>query len=242
MPLSQESIVRLKATFISCLCVFTFEYARSDAQRKILLIGDSHIAASYGQGLTQDLIKLYGNKVFTVGRGGSSPDWWVPGFTNSERDATSVFDYPIRASSHRTPLLEELILKSEHMQEPVQLILVELGANLMGTSSAFKYESVHALLQKIKSLRVPCVWIGPPLGQNKIEALSEFNELYQLLQTQTANICLGLIDSRPATRLPQGIHSYPGDGRHFDQMGDLGKLLTTQWKLSTLEQLNFIIK
>lgn len=208
--------------------------AFADTPLHVLFIGDSHSVGTFGKTMDTVLSSLGaeqgGARVETYASCGSSPDWWFSGHETPCGYFSDVDGKKTETAKHATPLLRELITH----QDP-DLIIIELGANLMGDSLDHAQTTTREMLtlvseQLAKKPGRRCFWIGPPNGRNKTEP--KFSQLYDLIKTETIGIC-ELFDSRLVTHYP----ATGGDGAHYDSLGPAGRLIAKAWAQSAFDQI-----
>lgn len=205
----------------------------------VLLIGDSHVAQTYGQSLDLLLRSRANTTVATVGSCGSNPDAFLQGkktHCGLLRIDGSDMNVAKRKRS-KTPEVTELLRK----QKP-DLTIVELGANLIRkahSSPKATAAQLAELARKVSSVG-QCIWVGPPNGLPKQKPVKKIDNVYRLLHENVGEYC-EIMDSR-ATALPFLDYASlsqkakrKGDGRHFDHIGLHGRQAARRWALATFE-------
>ncbi len=210
----------------------------------ILLIGDSHTAQSFGITLHANLQMIDGSKVASFGNCGSSPHGWL----SHASWATTTCGYfhgfvdgsGIRGKTKKTPYLPEL-LKNMDIKNPgaaikPNFIIVALGANQLprvSTVAGYNKEKarVIALVDRIKEVNIPCLWVGPTDGSPERKPKVKQDKLYKMLRQahqESGNYCQ-FMSSRESA-LP--IMKYPTDcykdGVHWDYCTE-GRIKAVHW-------------
>jgi len=209
--------------------------------RRVLVLGDSHSAGTFGQALDLLLRSHPGTDVVTVGNCGVSPDAYLEmksaecGSLLIDEDADQV-EYRRRA-----PVIPQLPALLE-AHDP-DLAVVALGANQIHTAFTRPDEAredIRRFAAHLEARGTKCVWIGPPFGSPQKKPVAKMNHLYDVLADALPASCT-LVDSRPGA-MP--FLDYPelakkagkrGDGRHFDSLGLVGKAAARKWALSVFE-------
>lgn len=217
-------------------------FTPADGQR-VLVLGDSHSAGTFGQALDLLLRSHPGTDVVTVGNCGVSPDAYLE--MKSAYCGSLVIDVDADQVEYKRrrrviPQLPELL----EAHDP-ELTVVALGANQIHT--AFKRpeeakEDIRRLAAHLEARGSRCVWIGPPFGSPKKKPVAKMNHLYEVLEEALPESCT-LVDSRPES-MPFLDYAQiakrakrRGDGRHFDSLGIVGKAAARRWALSVFEVL-----
>jgi hypothetical protein len=181
------------------------------AQSEVLVIGDSQSYGSFGSRLLGQLRN--DNKVSTsyYSRPGSGAKWWLDG--DKAPEDWGSWNAPQDESEVRvpqalaTPKIEDLIAK--HQPE---LVVVQLGGNMVNLSNSMIRAEVKQLVAKIRTKGSNCLWVGPPPGDARPEP--RYSEFYNVLKESVEKGGCRFVDSRPLiVPVPHG-----GDGRHLDTM------------------------
>ena len=183
---------------------------------KVLVIGDSHTAGTYGDGLDR-LLRAKGAQVHTVGSSGASADNFISGKGTTVGYADhKVNGQTEKTASHATPKLEELIA-----QDKPDTIVVNLGANFRGAGPAGVKAQVSKLGEIAKRHNIKIVWVGPPTTR---EDMSNPGSLKKFDQDMAAAVQpFGqYISSAPFTPEYSGT-----DGVHYG--GAKGTELAKKW-------------
>ncbi|MBT7903500.1 hypothetical protein HN587_06575 [Candidatus Woesearchaeota archaeon] len=207
---------------------------------KILHIGDSHSAQTYGKELAAQL-RSGGATVRHYGQCGSRPSWWLE--KDSTKNANSgVSGHATTCGSlfiledgkknlvktRATPLLPNLM--SEFKPD---YVAVSLGANLHGFVNKksgdewFVTKASRLMAEQIVAAGSKCIWIGVPQGPNKVH----LENLYERIKAGVGDKCT-FIDSRPHSNF-----DFCGNGKscccsanvHFDAHGAAGKNAGAKW-------------
>jgi lysophospholipase L1-like esterase len=158
----------------------------------ILAVGDSHMADMVSP--LHDALQQQGATVDIYGMCGAMADDWLTRTTvqcSAARHNSGGAIVNIRT----TPswLLTDLLA-----QEHPNLIIVELGDNMAGYGQLpalprdFITEQVRDFLIPIKARQIPCVWIGPPWGNDTApyhKTTTRTKELSQFLSQLVAPSC-----------------------------------------------------
>jgi len=201
--------------------------AEETSARPVLFIGDSHSTGSFGKKMDELLRTLPRARVSTFASCGSSPSWWFSGRATTcgyyEHLATgeSRSLYP---SNEPTPVLTTLLQELNP-----ELVIVELGANLMGASLDHAETTTRQMVDAIQAAGSRCIWVGPPHGRGRPEP--QFSNLYDRLRTTVSPYCESFIDSRPMAHYP----AVGGDGIHYDHLGPPGRAIARAWAQSVFE-------
>ena len=192
----------------------------------VLMIGDSHTVGEFGQRLHDDIATLPNVNIASYGSWGSSPSWWRDGTaTNYElREWDLAGDRELLTGTNPTPLLSTLVAQTNP-----SVIVVALGANLLGSPADWIDQSIQNLMDEAHSDAQTCLWIGPPSmrqnGSGKILNDSDYAAVYDSLKSHaSADGCL-LIDSYAITHYP----AVGGDGMHYDYIPNIGLTLADNW-------------
>lgn len=196
---------------------------------RVLHIGDSHTVGIYGREMDKHL-RSTGAKVETYGSAGSSPRWYLTGQETRSgffgRDENGVTDAPADwKKPHPTPKLPDLLGRFQP-----NVIMISLGANLIGASPASIDKQVRELADIAKASGARIIWVGPPDGRESNKPGEKQNALYAQLQ-KTASAYGDFIDSRPLTEYPAS----GGDGVHY--WGKEGTRIAKQWSQDVFSQI-----
>ncbi|PIQ23043.1 hypothetical protein COW36_02045 [bacterium (Candidatus Blackallbacteria) CG17_big_fil_post_rev_8_21_14_2_50_48_46] len=196
---------------------------------KVLHIGDSHTVGIYGQEMDK-LLRATGAQVSTYGSAGSSPSWWLKGTSTHSgffsRDDQGKVDAPKDwRAPHPTPKLPDLLKK----HQPT-VIMISLGANLIGANAATIESQVKELAEIAKASGAQIIWVGPPDGRESKKPNSKQTNLYNHLKAAASQYG-AFIDSRPLTEYPEK----GGDGLHY--WGTEGSKIAKSWTHEVFEQI-----
>ncbi|PKL76021.1 MAG: hypothetical protein CVV27_12365 [Candidatus Melainabacteria bacterium HGW-Melainabacteria-1] len=196
---------------------------------RVLHIGDSHTVGIYGKEMDK-LLRATGAKVESYGSAGSSPRWWLTGQSTRSgfygKDETGKTDAPADwRAPHPTPKLPNLLNRFKP-----NVVMISLGANLLGASPASIDKQVRELAEIAKASGAKIIWVGPPDGRESKKPTSKQNALYAQLQ-KTASEYGAFIDSRPLTDYP----AKGGDGVHY--WGSEGSKIAKSWAGNVYEQI-----
>lgn len=196
---------------------------------RVLHIGDSHTVGIYGREMDQ-LMRATGAQVASYGSAGSSPSWWLKGNITRSGFYSRVEDGQVDAPAdwrtpRQTPTLPTLLKKHQP-----SVVIISLGANLLGADGATIEKQVRDLAEVAKASGAKIVWVGPPDGRESKKPTSRQNALYDHLQRAAAQYG-AFIDSRPLTEYPaQG-----GDGVHY--WGREGSQIARKWAQEVFSQI-----
>ncbi len=223
------------------LPTFLAETAPAPAPRdtRVLIIGDSHVTQTYGQALDLLLRARARTRVTTVGSCGVSPDGFLTGKTTRcgflHIDGPDMTVELERRSS--TPQVDDLL--AEHRPD---VTVIELGANLIWRAQREPEAAaaqIRTLAEKVAASST-CVWVGPPNGTDRKKPSALIDDVYRLLEQNLPAGCT-FMDSRTAA-LPFLDYAdlarqakRRGDGRHFDNIGIIGRQAARRWALATYE-------
>jgi hypothetical protein len=176
------------------------------------------------------LMRSTGAQVATYGSAGSSPSWWLQGTTTRSgfygRGEDGKVDSPADWKTPRqTPKLPDLLKKHQP-----GVIVISLGANLIGANAASIEKQVKDLAEVAKASGAKILWVGPPDGRESTKPTSKQAALYEHLQ-KVAGQYGTFIDSRPVTEYP----AKGGDGVHY--WGKEGSKTATNWANHVFEQI-----
>jgi len=193
--------------------------------RKVLVIGDSHTAGTFGTELDRQLRKA-GATVATYGSCGTTPASWLKGTATRcgyvVHHVDGKLESPVwrvpnpeyahdhtkpkyNVIPHPTPLLSDLM-----QQEHPDVVIVALGANDASDGKAVRADAAK-LAGIATSTGAQCIWIGPPSGDPNVVDPALTERVNNALRGTVSGTCT-YIDSRPFTPVYHGP-----DGRHFDK-------------------------
>jgi lysophospholipase L1-like esterase len=181
----------------------------------ILIIGDSHMV--YMATSLHDALEQEGAIVNTYAMCGTMPADWLTR-TTSQCSAERHDKGPViqKNQASQSWLLSDLITKDHP-----NLIVVQLGDNMAGYGTlpelprSFIADQVNQFLGPIKTRNVPCIWIGPPWG-NDTSAYHKTNERTQELSKFLAQSVAPCSYVDPLTMARPG--EWPTlDGEHLTQ-------------------------
>jgi hypothetical protein len=196
----------------------------------ILLIGDSHAVGHFGKHFDALLRQFHDTKVATYAICGSSPGDWMSGMTTPCGYAIKgTRGEEVRGLEAVVPNYLDLV--TTHAP---RVVIVELGANMLGGSREWIETTSKALAQTITRAGSACFWIGPP--QDRTHSKVELATLYEQIGTAVSSDCV-LIDSRDSTFFPET----GGDGVHFDSLGEEGIRIAETWAQSTFSRLSALL-
>ena len=192
---------------------------------KVLHIGDSHTCGVYGKAI-DEMMRETGATVNTIGVSGSSPSWWLNGTVGKSgyyaKDENGKVDQPADWRTPRaTPNLKELI-----KEKKPDVLVVSLGANLIGGIDAAIINQVRSICRVAKENNTQLVWIGPPNGREAKKSSAAQTKLYFALKSAVSEYGATFIDSRPYTEYPAA----GGDGLHYS--GTEGSKIAKEWAQS----------
>ncbi|MBF0548832.1 MAG: LysM peptidoglycan-binding domain-containing protein [Candidatus Riflebacteria bacterium] len=184
---------------------------------RVLLIGDSHTVGIYGTSLDQKL-RTTGGKIRTIGVAGSSPSWWLNGTVTKcgyfFKDENGAEDRPADwRTPRKTPILSEQINEFKPT-----MIIISLGANLVGSSEQGVRNQCNGLLNVAQTSGASIVWVGPPQSRDMAKTNKVCEDLKKSLLPP-----IFFIDSRPMTHYP----ATGGDGIHYS--GSEGSAIAKEW-------------
>ncbi len=176
---------------------------------RVLHIGDSHTAGIYGKEMDK-LLRATGAKVETVGSSSASPSWFISGHATTKgfysKDEKGNVDSPADwKAPHATPKLKNLISEFQP-----NIILISLGANLLGSNGKNIESEVRKIAEIAKQSGAKIVWVGPPDGRESKKPEEKQSDLYLHLK-KAASEYGTFVDSRPYTEYPDS----GGDGVHY---------------------------
>ena len=179
----------------------------------ILVIGDSHMV--YMGSPLHEALEQEGAVVNTYGMCGAMPTDWLTR-TSTQCSAERHDKGPAIHKNQASPswLLTELIAKDHP-----NLIVVELGDNMAGYGTLPQLprdviaSQVQQFLAPIKAQHLPCVWIGPPYGNDSFAYHKTDLRLRELSQYLSQTVA-------PCTYVDTTTFARPGewptlDGEHL---------------------------
>lgn len=191
---------------------------------RVLHIGDSHTCGTYGKAIDAQM-RASGATVSTYGVSGSSPSWWFNGTVGKSgyfaKDEKGNVDQP---ADWRTPRATPKLVSLIESKKP-DVLVVSLGANLIGGSGSTIQNQVKSICEVAKKYGTQLVWVGPPDGRSK-STVAQTN-LYANLKAVVEQYGGTFIDSRPFTEYP----ATGGDGIHYG--GSEGNKIANDWAKST---------
>ena len=209
---------------------------------RVLVLGDSHAASTFGRALDLLLRSRANTEVTTVGSCGVAPEAFLRGTPDSRCGYLQIeaqrMDWQVHKA--KAPSLAQLLNQTQP-----ELTVIELGANQL--SSAWRdpvqaAADIRELAERVTTFGSKCVWVGPPYGAPKQKPARKIDNVYDLLAQELKGRC-ELIDSRPAQmpfldyeQVAASAHR-KGDGRHFDTIGVLGQQAARHWALAVFNAL-----
>ena len=181
----------------------------------ILIIGDSHMV--YMGSALHEALAQEGAVVNTYGMcGAMATDWLLKTTTQCSAERHDKGPAILKTTTSQSWVLGDLIAKNHP-----NLIVVELGDNMGGYGTLpalpkdFIADQVKQFLGPIKAQNLPCIWIGPPWGNETTlyhKTNQRLKELSQFLSQSVA----------PCTYIDTTSFSQPGewptlDGEHLTQ-------------------------
>ncbi len=181
-----KKIILLFFLLVTILSISTAVQAQ-----KILILGDSHYAGTFGQELDK-LLKDTGNQIESYGCVSAQPSWYLtPAQTCKKSQGSTISGVQ---QDYSAPQIDTLIEDSTP-----QIILISLGGNPAGPTPSSYSLTITSLTTKIKEKNIKCYWIGPP-GKTDPAEKSERDLRYQAIQNGIKDNCI-LIDSRELVKL-----------------------------------------
>ena len=208
--------------------MFSFLTLNSGAlAAEVLIVGDSHNVGSFGEALYQELKNEMDMEVRSVGLAGASGTTYS---SNVEKQRTLRAGYANRSKKEQkviphgaavtVPTLSDLI-----KEEQPQIVVIELGDNFAGYSSAvtdvYVKNQVQSVLKQfdMKSPAPKCFWITPIWTDKEgIGPYKKTNErLYQVnkLIKEAAGSRCTVLDSTKDLGLKKEEINVLNDGIHF---------------------------
>ncbi|MFH0701677.1 MAG: SGNH/GDSL hydrolase family protein [Candidatus Woesearchaeota archaeon] len=189
----------------------------SVSAEKILHIGDSHTAGTYGDEL-YDLLTSVGAELTSYGCVSASPNTYLKG---GSCDGGLGSNINKNTASYTAPKMDSLLTSAP------SIVIVSLGANFFNNQALSSDEtiksSVSELSEKVYSSGAKCYWIGPPSGDNKPK--EKLDRLYEMISA-SLNHCT-FIDSRE-------FYAKGADG-HFSS----GSSQAKSWAKKVFDQIRF---
>ncbi len=175
------------------------------ADSRVLHIGDSHSMGIYGKTI-DGLMRETGASVKTEAYGGANPQW----FMNGQRAVCGSYskdengkEVTTGNNQVNTPKLSDMLKNYKP-----SVLVVSLGANMVGYPESTQRTMVRSLLDQAKAAGCKIVWVGPPDSRKLSD--SSCDRLYKVLQSELPKYDGVLVDSRKYTKYPSG-----GDGIHY---------------------------
>lgn len=184
----------------------------------ILIIGDSHMAASdYLITTLHDDLVAQGAVVHSYGMcGASAGDWVYPATISCGRAERHENNRPqIERSESSAWKIDDLVARHHP-----DLIVIELGDAMAGYGQetiprAWIYQQVRTLIDRVKN--IPCAWVGPPWGgegSSYPKTFARVKDLSEFLTTAVAPC--HFIDS---TQFSKPDEWSTIDGKHLTENG-----------------------
>ncbi|WP_426957415.1 SGNH/GDSL hydrolase family protein [Muricoccus radiodurans] len=183
----------------------------------LLVLGDSHWAApQYLAHTLQDQLIQRGARVVSFAACGAPASIWLSARVASCGTAQRVQNgqlEQVRGANARTTPLDELV-----RQYRPNMIVVSMGDTMAGyVQRTFPRDNirdeVQALTDRIKSLNLPCIWIGPSWGTEGGPFLKTFDRVREMsAYLATIVTPCTYVDS---TRLSQPGQWATFDGQHY---------------------------
>ena len=170
--------------------------------QKILILGDSHYAGTYGQTL-DTLLKQSGHTIESFGCVSATAQHYINGSFHcvqpklGSRHNSNPEDYTLK------PITESLSSFSPN------LVIISLGGNIEAATSSKeeRVKQITALVKSITDKNIKCIWVGPP-SKEDLNKNAERNTFYEHLKEGLGSTCQ-LIDSRSYAQLKES------DNGHF---------------------------
>ncbi len=208
--------------FVILLLISLFSISIIAEPQKILILGDSHYAGTYGQELDK-LLKQSGNIVESYGCVSATAQHYIDGGKHCIK--------PIQGSTHNS-------IQEDYTLSPItqylstfspNIVIISLGGNIESSTSSkdIRVKQISQLVKAITDKNIKCIWVGPP-GKNDIEESKDRDTFYTQLQEALGQTCQ-LIDSRPLAQLNKDeIHF-----SDFQRPKDWAQKVFTQFKPMT---------
>lgn len=211
----------MKKAFLIGVFVFMTSVSFADeTMPKILWIGDSHTAMTFGKTADNLLRSRYGTEnVMTVGSCGATPLYYKKGtathcgylqLTPVKNPTTQQFEVKtISAIDHSTPLLENLITESNP-----NVLIVAHGSNMIiETDDATRNLQIDFILNTLEQHPMKCIWVSHP-NMNGLKGrpmtATQIAHVRDQILLRTKEKC-AFIDSTLITHYPLN----EGDGVHY---------------------------
>ncbi len=203
---------------------FLFFTLPSFAKDSVLYIGDSHTYGGFGDGLSEELEKVY--TTTRIGSCGARAESYFNNYvtkcglrwTSSNKDFKNI--------EATTPKLESL------METHPNHFIVALGTNYLGFSKSQLEKEIDKILSVIPQ-STSCHWIGAPDIQS-VENKSKITQINSIIEEKLKSSKCKFINI-------QNLENYPptkGDGIHFSsKQGKLLGLKASKLILPSLEPL-----
>ncbi len=191
----------------------------AQAEVQILQIGDSQSAGIFGSYWHDKLSSNQEIKLTLFARGGSTSESWLH-YETLEGDFRKI---DIKGKSSRIKRSSMPALKDLLSAYTPDVVIIQLGGNMVRWSDESIRLSVKELISQIKEKSTRCLWIAPPNGHARPEP--RFSEFYPVLKELVREEGCTFFDSRNHTTYPEG----KGDGIHFDSLGFKGRILVKKW-------------
>lgn len=185
--------------------------AAEPSGRRILVLGDSHVAGPFGAALARKLAGS-GRSVDAYGACGASPSWFLPG-----QGRTSSCGTWVKHGAHEDRRAQATPAVTNVLGDDVDLVVIVLGTNMadwrtggVGDLSSAGTLAHHAMMRGAR-----CVWVGPPPipGYPSLPLYKgplNYDQLNEGLKAQLAGHCAYAQSTTP----------YSGtDGIHYDRGG-----------------------
>ncbi|MFZ2956546.1 MAG: hypothetical protein WA705_06625 [Candidatus Ozemobacteraceae bacterium] len=200
------------------------------SSQRILHIGDSHTVGIYGSTF-DSLLRETGAKVMTVGVAGSSPGWYLNGtVTKCGFFSRDIDEVAYRPADWREPVATPLIGTLIEKVKP-GIIIVSLGANLVGASDSRIQTECRRLIEALTSANALIIWIGPPNSRSDKKTVEAQKKLCTSLKNAVTPFA-AFVDSSSVTPYP----ATGGDGIHFS--GAAGTRIARAWAQYAFDQAN----
>ncbi len=187
----------------------------------VLIIGDSHmVSRDYLITTLHDSLTQQEAVVHSYGMCGTNAgDWVYPTKVSCGRAERHAKAGPIIDRSQRPPSwsIDELIAKHKP-----NLVVVEMGDTMAGYGQAaipqaWIYGEIRTLTGKIKAHNLPCVWVGPPWGNEGSSYHKTFARVKEMSQLLSQSVA-------PCSFIDSTQFSKPGewpttDGQHLTSSG-----------------------
>jgi hypothetical protein len=187
----------------------------------LLILGDSHFGAqNYLLTTLQDELIHRGARVATYAACGSSPNVWLSVRVASCGTAQRLQSGPITqqvGANARTMPIDQLVARNKP-----NMIVVAMADTIAGYTNPqmprdYIEEQVAALTDKIRSLRIPCLWVGPSWGTEGGPYMKTFARVEELSRFMATVVS-------PCTYVDSTALAKPGawatfDGQHYTVEG-----------------------